>query len=94
MMHKIIDKVNRDIVITFLKSIPLLNPSLFEPLVFLNTSSFLVLSPLLGLVLQQHKPIFTFNSKFKRIFKCLTKITNHRFHYLHKIMNTHLLSTT
>ena len=58
MMQKIIERVNRDIVVNFFESIPLLNPSLFEPLIFLNTSSFLVLSPLLGLVLQQHKPIF------------------------------------
>lgn len=64
MMHKIIVKVNRDNVILFLDQLPLLNPSLFKPFIFLNTSVFLLLSDLLGLVLQQHKPIFTFNSNF------------------------------
>ena len=64
MMHKIIPKVSRDNVIIFLNQLPLLNPSLFEPFIFLNTSSFLLLSALLELVLQQHKPIFTFDSNF------------------------------
>ena len=64
MMHEIIVKVNRDNVIMFLNLLPLLNPSLFEPFIVLNTSAFLLLSALLGLDLQQHKPIFTFDLNF------------------------------